>query len=212
MSRNAWRGTKTAVVFVSAAMLFGVLGSEAAAPAVAAVVSPSTDPHGLCNPEETVQQRAESGGKPGICLSLDGSATGKRLKELATDPFGCEGITSGCEGITSGSMQKARAALGLENAGLPAPVRRDPTGAADFIDGRGTSWNAYDATKLSLYQGGHDLRTLMIGIGVDLLNGQNVILITENLSARDTSELKAAVDSAGLRDRVLLWPGVSASS
>jgi hypothetical protein len=206
MSRNAWRGTKTAVVFVSAAMLFGVLGSEAAAPAVAAVVSPSPDPHGLCNLEETVQQRAESGGKPGICLPLDGSATGKRLKELATDP-------SGGGGITSGSMQKARAALGLENAGLlPAPVRHDPTGAADFIDGRGTSWNAYDATKFSLHQGGHDLRTSMVGIGVDLLSGQNVILITENLSTRATSELKSAVDSAGLRDRVLLWPGVSASS
>jgi hypothetical protein len=205
MSRNAWRGTKTAVVFVSAAMLFGVLGSEAAAPAVAAVVSPSPDPHGLCNPEETVQQRAESGGTPGICLSLDDSATGKRLKELATDPF--------TGGITSGSMQKARAALGLENAGLlPAPVRRDPAGAADFIDGRGTSWKAYDTTKFSLDQGGHDLRTSMIGIGVDLLSGQNVILITENLSARATSELKAAVGSAGLRDRVLLWPGVSASS
>jgi hypothetical protein len=206
MNRNAWRGTKTAVVFVSAAMLFGVLGSEAAAPAVAAIVSPSTDSPGLCNPEETVLQRAESGGKPGMCLSLDGSATGKRLKELATDP-------SGGGEITSGLMQKARAALGLENAGLlPAPVRRDPTGAADFIDGRGTSWNAYDATKFSLHQGGHDLRTSTIGIGVDLLSGQNVILITENLSARATSELKAAVDSAGLRDRVLLWSGVSASS
>ncbi len=206
MSRNAWRGTKTAVVFVSAAMLFGVLGSEAAAPAFAAVVSPSTDPPGLCNHKETVQQLAESGETPGVCLPLDGSATGKRLKELATDPFG-GGV------ITFGSMQKARAALGLENAGLlPAPVRRDPTGAADFIDGRGTSWNAYDATKFSLHQGGHDLRTSMIGIGVDLLIGQNVILIHENLSAGATSELKAAVDSAHLRDRVLVWPGVSASS
>ncbi len=205
MSRNAWRGTKTAVVFVSAAMLFGVLGAAAAAPAVAAVVSTSTDPYELCNPEETVQQRAGSDGNPGVCLSLDEFATGKRRKELATDPFGGGGVTSG-------SIQKAWAALGLENAGLlPAPVRRDPTGAADFIDGRGTSWNAYDATKFSLPQGGHDLRTSLIGIGVDLLSGQNVILITENLSAGATSELKAAVDSAGLRDRVLLWPGVSAS-
>lgn len=205
MSRNAWRGTKTAVVFVSAAMLFGALGSEAAAPAVAAVVSPSTDPPGLCNLKETVQQLTESGEKPGVCLPFDDSATGKRLKELATDPFG-GGV------ITSGSMQKARAAHGLENAGLlPVPVRRDPTGAADFIDGRGTSWNAYDATKFS-FRGGHDLRTSMIGIGVDLLSGQNVILVHENLSAGATSELKAAVDSAYLRDRVLLWPGVSALS
>jgi hypothetical protein len=205
MNRNAWRGTKTAAVFVSAAMLFGVLGSEAAAPAVAAVVSPSMDPPGLCNSEETVQQRAESGEKPESCPPVEGSAMDKRLKDLATDP-------SGGGGITSESLQKAWAALGLENDGLlPAPVRRDPTGAADFIDGRGRSWTAHDATKFPSLQGGHPILTSMIGIGVDLRNGQNVILIT-GLNARATSELKAAIDWAGLRDHVLLWPGVSASS
>jgi hypothetical protein len=213
-----WKFRDTAVVFMSAAVLFGVVGAGAgAAQAAAAVpastnapaVSPPTDPPGLCNPGETGQDRVGLDGKPGVCVpfGLPGSfAEAKRLEELASDP------ASGGE-ATYGSTQKARAALGLEKAGLlPAPVRRDPTGATDFIDGRGLRWNAHEFnSKFSSRQGGHDIRTPIIEIGVDLLNGKNVILITENLSTEATNELNAVVDSAGLGDHVLLWPGVSTS-
>jgi len=213
-----WKFRDTAVVFTSAAVLFGVVGAGAgAAQAAAAVptstnapaVSSPTDPPGLCNPGETGQDRVGLDGNPGVCVPLGspGSfAEAKRLKELASDP------ASGGE-ATYGSTQKARAALGLEKAGLlPAPVRRDPTDATDFIDGAGRPWNAHEfKSKFSSRQGSRDIRTLIIDISVDLLNGKNVFLITENLSTEATNELNEAIDLAGLRDRVLLWPGVSTS-
>lgn len=214
--RRKFRGT--AVACMGAAALFSVVGTGVgAAQAATAVpasvdvhtVLPLTDPPGPCNPEETNQERVPVDGKLGVCVPL-GSATGfaeaQRLEELASDP-------PNGRAATPASIQKARAALGLETAGLlSAPVRRDPTGAADFIDGGGMPWNAYDFnSKFTPSQGAHPLRTSVLEIGAHLLGGGNVILITENLSVEVTKELKAAVDSAGLGDRVLLWPGVPTS-
>jgi hypothetical protein len=146
----------------------------------------------------------------GLCVPLRfalSSAGAKRPEQLASDP-----ASSGK--VTYRSMQKALAALELKKAGLlSAPVRRDPTGAIDFIDGCGMSWNAYDfGSKLSSHENDHGLRISMIEIGVDLLSAENVILITENLSSEVTNELKTAVGLARLGNRVLLWPGVSTSS
>lgn len=125
----------------------------------------------------------------------------QRLNSLASDP-----AYSGT--ITARSMQAAQAALGLEKLGLlPAPVRRDSTGAADFIDGRGRSWDAKTVNSgFVAHQDGYDLATSMTKIGLELLLGANVIFVTENLSAEAVSELKTAVDSAGLGSRVLFWP------
>src|SRR6185312_15037232 len=96
---------------------------------------------------------------------------------------------------------------------LPALVHRDRTGEVDFIDGRGVSWNVYDFnSKFSSYRDGRNFRSLIVETGVDLVHGRNVILITESLSPENTKELKKTIDSAGLSDRVLLWPGVRTSA
>lgn len=215
MSRNVCRGAtarrwkfhRIAVVSVSAATLFGLVGAGAGV-AEAAALQPTGQP-GPCTREEIGQKRIGPDGKLYVCrprssAGNSGSDDAQRLAELATD------TSSGGE-ISTRSMRKARAMLGLEKAGLlSAPVRRDPTGAADFVDGRGVSWNAHDLS--SSHQGGHNVLASVIEIGVDLLSGDNVILITDNLNTETTKELSAAVDSAGLSDRVLLWPGVSVSA
>ncbi|MGH3601628.1 MAG: hypothetical protein ACRDQH_15360 [Pseudonocardiaceae bacterium] len=102
-------------------------------------------------------------------------------------------------------MQEALAALGLEGAGqLPGPVRRDATGAADFIDGRGKLWDAEVVNPtFPASRGGHYLATSSFKIGRKLLIDENVIIITDDLSAEGASDLKTAVDSVGLSDHVL---------
>jgi hypothetical protein len=214
-----WKFRDTAVVLMSSAVLFGVVGAGAgAAQAAAAVptstdapaVSPLPDPPRSCSLGKTGQDRVGLDGKLGLCVTL-GSAESfveaKRLEELASD------LVGGGE-ATYGSIQKARAAIGLEEAGLlPAPVKRDPTGVADFIDGRGLPWSAHDFnSEFSSHPRGHEIRASIVKIGVDLLDGKNVIVITENLSAEAISELNSAIDSAGWGNRVLLWPSASTSS
>jgi hypothetical protein len=205
----------TAVVCMGTAVLLSIIGAEVGAAEATAAVAASADVHAVslltgpprpCDPEETNQEGVAHDGKLGVCVPLGserGLAEAQRLEELASDP-----LTG--RAATPAALQKARAALGLETTGLlSAPVRRDPTGVADFIDGRGMSWNAYDLnSKLTPSQGAHPLRTSVLKISVHLLGDGNVILITENLSAEVTKELKATLDSARLGDRVLIWPGV----
>lgn len=139
----------------------------------------------------------EAGRKAGAAAE----AEARRLQELASDP------AHGGK-ITPGSMEEAKAALGLEEAGrLPGPLTRDPTGAADFLDGRGVAWDVKSFnSNFPPSQGGYELATSMLKIGAELLLGEHVILNTTNLSAEATAELQAAVDAAGYGDRVLFWP------
>lgn len=59
----------------------------------------------------------------------------ERAAQLAKDPaIGGK--------ITAKTTREAEAALGLEQAGdLRTPVKRDPTGGADFLDGAGQAWD-----------------------------------------------------------------------
>jgi hypothetical protein len=221
---------RIAVMSVSVAMLFGLaeVGAGAAQATVstpASLTAPAflsvSIPPGPCDPEEIGQERAGLDGKMYVCKSLgpagnqnaraDGAsgtvaeveADAGRLDELASDP------AHGGK-ITPGSRQEARAALALEKAGrLPGPVIRDPSGAADFIDngGQGKKWDAKAFnSNFPPNQGGYHLATSMVKIGAELLTGENVILITENLSPEAVAELKAATELASLGDRVLFWP------
>ena len=226
-----WKLRRIAMVTVSAATLCGLVGTgtgaaQAAvpiipAPLTAAVILPATVPPGPCDPEEIGQEKAGLDGKMYVCVpigpggnltaegdekadgkpSTEASAETQRLEQLASDP--AQGGN-----ITPGTMQEARTALGLEKTGqLPSPVRRDPTGAADFIDGRNVLWDVKNFnSNFPPSQGGYDLNDSMTRINRELQLGENIIVSTENLSAEATTELHGAVEDAGIGDRVLFWP------
>jgi hypothetical protein len=105
-------------------------------------------------------------------------------------------------------MEEARAADGLERSGrLDGPVSRDPSGAADFVDGNGTPWDVKSFnSNFPPGKGGYDLATSMSKIEGELATGENVILNTTNLSAQAAAELRSAVEAAGWAGRVLFWP------
>lgn len=194
---------RIAVAAVSAVMLFGLADMEAgvaqaavtimsASPTASAVLS-ATIPPGPCDPDEVGQEKAGLDGKMYVCepvgqagvadTEADGKGDGKRgaeatteeqrLGELASDP-----AQGGA--ITPGTLQEARAALGLEKSGeLPAPVRRDPTGAADFIDGRDRLWDVKNFnSNFPPSQGGYELTDSMTKINRELQLGENVIVST----------------------------------
>ncbi|MDQ6671314.1 MAG: hypothetical protein M3069_11290 [Chloroflexota bacterium] len=126
----------------------------------------------------------------------------QRLQELARDP------AQGGK-ITPGSLQEARVAQGLEQAGvLPGPVRRDPTGGADFVDATGQDWDVKGFnSNFPLRQGGYDLGDSMSKIRDALASGENVILDSAKLSAAAIQELRAAVEAQpGWAGRVVWWP------
>jgi hypothetical protein len=222
IKRNSYR---IAVTSVSTAVLFGLVAASGAgttqatvstAPAlIASGFSELTNPPGPCDPEEIGQDRIGPDGNRYTCTpgalvkkfnnEVDGNtgavADARRLKELASDP------TLGGN-ITSGSMRQAQVALALEKAGrLPGPVTRDPTGAADFIDGRGVEWNVESVSfKFPPSHDGYELATSITKIGAELLPGQHIILDTTNFSAEATATLQEAVGTIDHGHHVLFWP------
>jgi hypothetical protein len=125
-----------------------------------------------------------------------------RLDELARDP------AHGGR-ITPGSMEEARTALELERSGkLPGPVQRDPSGAADFIDGNGQAWDVKSFhSEFPQAKGGFDLGKAMNTIRASVRGDEDVILNTSHLSADDLRALTDAIGrQPGLGGHVLFWP------
>lgn len=215
------RCRRIAVVAVAVAALLSVDSAwTGAAPAVATTPAAvttaglsATVPPGLCDPDEVGQTKIGPDGKRYVCepTGTQGPADGpdhpaeqpdqERLEELASDP------SHGGE-IRDGNWQEAQAALGLERSGqLPSPVRRDPSGAADFIDGKGVQWDAKAFnSNFPPRKGGYTLEASMRKIGESFRDGENVIAITEDLSSADADELVTAIEEQGWSERVLFWP------
>jgi hypothetical protein len=125
-----------------------------------------------------------------------------RLNELAKDP------AQGGK-VTPKTMQEARVANDLEKSGkVPGPVKRDPTGGADFIDGEGQDWDVKGFnSNFPPEKGGYSLSDSMTKIGKAVDSGENVMLDTSNMSPQAAQELKGAVDAnPAWSGKVLWWP------
>ena len=87
--------------------------------------------------------------------------------------------------ITRCSFREAWIGLRLEKAGvLVGPITRDSSGAAEFIDGKGTPWDVKGFhSERPVQEGGFLLSRAIEKIEGEIAGGQNVILDDRKLSA-----------------------------
>ena len=122
-------------------------------------------------------------------------ARAERIEELAKDP------AKGGR-VDDKTRREAEVALQLEEMGLLAgPIRRDPSGDAEFIDRRGTLW---DIKQFHSENGWFDLREAVKTIRGEILAGENVILDTKFLDANDAAALRSVIEANGWQ-RKILW-------
>lgn len=124
-----------------------------------------------------------------------------RIEILAKDP--AQGGKA-----TPKTLREAEVAVAMEEAGrLKAPIRRDPTGGADFIAGDGKPWDVkrFESGRPPA-QGGFDLATDSGKIDKSLSLGEDVMVDTGNMSASDLASLKAESVTRGWGDRVQFFP------
>ena len=109
---------------------------------------------------------------------LADEARAERIEELAKDP--AKGGT-----VEDKTRREAEVALQLEEIGLLAgPIRRDPTGDAEFIDRRSTLWDVKQFhSELGRFNLGEAVKT----IRKEILAGENVILDTKFLDPNDAA-------------------------
>ena len=118
----------------------------------------------------------------------------ERIEELAKDP--AKGGT-----VEDKTRREAEVALQLEEIGLLAgPIRRDPTGDAEFIDRRGTLWDVKQFhSELGRFNLGEAVKT----IRQEILAGENVILDTKFLDPNDAATLRYAIETNGWQSKIL---------
>lgn len=124
-----------------------------------------------------------------------------RLQELAKDP-------SHGDKITAKGLHEAEVGLSLEESGrIPGPIKRDPTGAAEFIDAGGTKWDVKSFnSSFPPRKGGFELNGSISKIEGELVKGENVILDTTCLTPNHTQDLRRAVEARGWSDRIRWYP------
>jgi uncharacterized membrane protein YgcG len=130
-----------------------------------------------------------------------GDPRDRRLDELAADP------AHGGR-IDPRSRAEAEVGQGLEESGRVAGLRRDPTGAGEFIDSQGRTWDvkAFRSNVPAGARGGFTVDSAMSSIRREIMVGENVMVDTRHLSTEHVQELQEAVRSAGLDEQVLFWP------
>lgn len=124
--------------------------------------------------------------------------TQEEYEDLARDP------AKGGK-IDAGSEAERDVGLGLEERGeVPGPIKRDPTGGAEFIDADGVEWDvkAYNSNFPNGFQPERIERQLEMSRKL----GEKIMLDTRNLSASDLSTLRDIVAKKGLGDNVRFWP------
>lgn len=110
--------------------------------------------------------------------------------------------------VTPSTLREAEVAVALEEAGqVKGPIRRDPTGGADFIDADGKPWDVkgFDSGHTPA-QGGFELATDAAKVDKSLALREDVMLDTGKMSATDISALKAEGVKRGWGDRVKFFP------
>ena len=110
--------------------------------------------------------------------------------------------------ITPGSLQERHVALELEQRGeIPSPVQRDPSGAADFLDGAGTKWDVKGFnSNFPPRKGGFSLARDAGKVDKSLALGENVMLDTTKMNPADIAALKAEGAARNWGDQVKWWP------
>jgi hypothetical protein len=110
--------------------------------------------------------------------------------------------------ITKLSSYEGRIGLELEEIGmLSGPIVRDPTGNAEFIDANGQKWDVkkyYSAEPGE--PGGFVLRETLSDIRNEIGAGENVILDWADLTLKDATLLREAIESNGWSDHVIWYP------
>ncbi|HEY7559383.1 MAG TPA: hypothetical protein VIH18_31725 [Candidatus Binatia bacterium] len=129
------------------------------------------------------------------------AARAARIQLLARDP------AHGGK-VTPGSLREAEVAVSLEESGkVSGPIQRDPTGAADFLDGSAKPW---DVKGPNSHQppanGGFDLATDAGKIDASLALGENVMVDTGQMTAADIATLKAEGVTRGWGAKVQFFP------
>ena len=110
--------------------------------------------------------------------------------------------------ITDSTMQERKAALELELRGvLPGPIRRDPTGGADFVDHLGREWDVKRfRSGLKPRKGGFHVEKDAKKIQNALRDGERVIVDSTDLNPKDLETLRKEHESRGWGDKVVYWP------
>ena len=119
----------------------------------------------------------------------------KRLEELAKDP------SQGGK-ITNKTRREAEVGLAMEDRGeLAAPITRDPSGAAEFIDANGQKWDVKGFNS-QYAPTGYNTPEALQKIQGEIAKGENVIVDTGKMSAQHVADLKRALEGAGLSGKV----------
>lgn len=103
------------------------------------------------------------------------------------------------------SLREAEVGLSLEERGaLPGPIRRDPSGSAEFIDANGKKWDV-KAWNSRYAPKGYNTESALAAVRREVGAGENVIVDTGNMSADHISDLKAALSAHDLLDHVIFF-------
>ncbi|SHE87581.1 hypothetical protein SAMN05444273_10313 [Litoreibacter ascidiaceicola] len=95
--------------------------------------------------------------------------------------------------------------LGLEDNGeVPGPIRRDPTGGAEFIDASGVEWDV--KAYRSEFPNGFNAERVESQLNMSRRLGENVMIDTRGLSSTDLSSVREIVTRNGLDENVKFWP------
>lgn len=129
------------------------------------------------------------------------SAFRVRFLQLASDP------SHGNE-ATPGSRREAYVGLRLEKRGLlPAPIHRDPSGAAEFIDAQGVKWDVKGFhSHWPPQEGGFDVLEAETRLAEEIASGQKIILDMKNLSTQHGLMLDGLVGSRGWSPYIVWYP------
>ena len=129
-----------------------------------------------------------------------GSYSRNEYDALAADPS--HGNAIGPKG-----RQERQVGLNAERQGLlPGPITRDPTGAAEFIDGAGQAWDVKGFNSNPLYRRGRfNVRRDADNVDKSLANKENVIIDTINMNQQDIDSLRSEGILRGWGNRVI-WP------
>jgi len=128
------------------------------------------------------------------------SRTDAEYEDLARDP-------DHADGISDKTIREREVGIEMERAGvLEGPIRRDPTGAGEFIDANGVTWDVKQFnSNYPPRSGGFDVATDAGKVDWELSLGENVILDTKNLSPSAVQALRQEAITRGWGDRVIFW-------
>ena len=104
--------------------------------------------------------------------------------------------------------QERLVGLELEQRGaVPGKLTRDPSGAAEFIDGTGQKWDVKGFnSSFKPSKGGFNLQVDAGKIDKSLKQGENVMVDTSRMAPPDVTALKTEGETRGWGNKVIYWP------